>query len=450
MTVSRLNSFKREPFLKTARTGRNDDGIASIPLLSILLALLLGASVLMAALQERPRTSSPHGDISIPCSNCHSTEGWRPIRSSPDFDHKTTGFPISGMHRELDCVRCHFDLEFSETGDQCADCHSDIHRRQLGADCEECHSVQDWREVAGNVTGHANRFPLLGAHAALECEGCHQSAAVGQFRGLRTDCDFCHHNDYIAAASVDHEAAGFSLLCEQCHGMDGWFSGFNHGAFTGFALAGAHATLECADCHADLVFTGIPADCVDCHLEEYNATTNPDHVQSGFSQDCALCHSSVSWLGAFFDHTATQFPLTGAHTSLGCLDCHESGQFAGLPSECYACHEADYNGATDPSHTVSAFPLDCSECHTTSGWLGATFAHGAFFPIYTGAHRGEWSSCSECHTNPDNYSVFTCTTACHGRTEADSQHREVSGYVYNSVNCYDCHPDGRAEDSERD
>jgi len=398
------------------------------------------------ALQENVQTGNPHGrSIKISCSNCHTTAGWKPIRSSPDFDHGTTGSQLKGMHTDIDCRHCHLNLVFSNIGTQCADCHADIHRRQLGADCEDCHTVRGWREIAQTVNGHINRFPLLGAHSAVECESCHTSAAVGLFRGLRTDCDFCHHEDYLNTPSVDHQTAGFSLNCELCHSMDSWLSGFNHMAFTGFVLAGEHAVLDCLDCHTTGDFTGTSADCLECHLQEYNEATDPNHALAGFPQNCELCHSAVSWLVTTYDHSGTQFPLTGAHTTLLCQDCHSSGQYTGLPSDCYACHAEDYNSATDPGHIAAGFSQDCTECHTTSEWIGAEYAQHTGFPIYSGKHNNEWTVCSECHTNSGNYSVFSCF-GCHERAEMDDKHEDEDGYTYNSANCYSCHPDGRKDD----
>jgi len=346
------------------------------------------------------------------------------------------------MHAGLGCRNCHTDLDFSKIGSACADCHADIHRRQMGADCAQCHSIRGWEHIRTGDTLHANRFPLMGAHAAVGCESCHTGAAVGLFRGLSTDCDFCHHADYVNAETIDHVTAEFPLECEMCHSMDGWFALFNHGAFTGFVLDGSHALLECTDCHVDYVFQGTPADCVACHLEDYNATTLPHHPTAGFSQDCALCHTTGSWLGATYNHNDTQFPLTGAHVGLVCLDCHGSGQYAGLPSDCYSCHSEDFNATVDPAHVAAGYSHDCTECHTTSTWSGARVTHDDF-PIYTGRHATVWSVCSDCHTNSSSYAVFTCTTSsCHSKTSMDEHHREVQGYVFTSTACYDCHPRG--------
>lgn len=428
-------SIRNRPAGRTARS------------MASLLVLSACTCALMAALQDSQPGVSPHGEsIRGDCIRCHASGQPHPVRDDADFDHAATGYGLDGMHAGMRCRSCHADLDFSNVGSGCADCHADIHRRRMGADCAECHSVRGWERVRTGDTLHADRFPLMGAHIAVECESCHTGASVGQFRGLKTDCDSCHHADYVNAKTVDHVSADFPLECEGCHSTDGWFSLFNHGGFTGFVLEGSHALLECSECHANFVFQGAPTDCIGCHLEDYNGTTDPDHASAGFSQDCALCHSSISWLGTSFDHGGTQFPLTGAHVALVCRDCHSSGQYAGLPSDCNSCHSEDYTSAVDPNHVTANFPRECAECHSTTQWSGARFTHDAF-PIYSGRHATVWTVCSDCHTNSSNYAVFTCTTSsCHSKTVTDGHHREISGYVYTSAACFDCHRRGVADD----
>jgi hypothetical protein len=83
-------------------------------------------------------------------------------------------------------------------------------------------------------------------------------------------------------------------------------------------------------------------------------------------------------------------------------------------------------------------------CHTTNGWSPSTFNHDQqYFPIFSGKHRNKWANCSICHTNPNNFAVFSCITCHeHNKTKMDNEHRNVSGYVYNSQACYNCHPNG--------
>jgi len=67
-----------------------------------------------------------------------------------------------------------------------------------------------------------------------------------------------------------------------------------------------------------------------------------------------------------------------------------------------------------------------------------------FFPIYSGKHRGEWSSCTECHTNTSSYAAFSCID-CHehdDQNNVNDDHNGVSGYSYTSTACLNCHPDG--------
>jgi hypothetical protein len=206
-----------------------------------------------------------------------------------------------------------------------------------------------------NPNSHRNRFPLLGAHSALQCEDCHKSAAVGLFRGLSTDCASCHIGDYLHADLVDHQAAGFSTKCETCHSMDAWVLSYNHSQNAGFALVGAHSRLSCPECHIGGKYSGTESACVSCHLGDYKGATDPSHSSSAFPTDCLLCHSTASWGSAAFNHNSTPFPLTGAHTNQQCSSCHSSGQYAGLPTSCVSCHLSRFTSTANPNHRASGF-----------------------------------------------------------------------------------------------
>ena len=55
---------------------------------------------------QRETTRSPHGPLAIPCENCHTATGWRPIRAVPEFDHNKTRYPLRGMHEKELCPIC--------------------------------------------------------------------------------------------------------------------------------------------------------------------------------------------------------------------------------------------------------------------------------------------------------------------------------------------------------
>ncbi len=350
--------------------------------------------------------------MSMPCQNCHTSISWKPIRAVPEFNHDQTGYPLRAMHEKLRCMQCHTSLVFSNVGKQCADCHADIHRRQMGANCEKCHTVKGWNVSQQSIRQHQNRFPLVGAHAMVECEQCHKNAAAGQFVGLSTACYSCHQQDFLTPV-IDHVSAGFPTTCESCHTMNSWFgASFDHLKYTGFALTGMHATLACSACHLNNVFKGTPANCFSCHTNEFVTSNNPPHVQLSLPHDCGICHSTSDWLNAKFDHTLyAHYPLTGMHATLSCAQCHTNNSYVNTPSACYSCHKADFVGTNNPNHVSSGFPTDCSVCHTTSGWSPASFNHNSVgFPL-TGAHAT--LQCIQCHTNNNYTSLPKDCYSCH-------------------------------------
>jgi hypothetical protein len=194
-------------------------------------------------------------------------------------------------------------------------------------------------------------------------------------------------------------------------------------------------------------FVNTPVECIDCHLASYQAATPAHTLESFPASQCGACHTTFGWSsfgGAGFDHSLTGFPLTGAHRAAACAGCHAGNQFTGASSDCYSCHASDYNSAS-PNHASSGFGTNCATCHSTSGWSGAGAENHdeLYFPIYSGKHKGKWTDCATCHTQPLNFSVFTCLDCHrHSASKENSRHREVSGYSYDSNACYSCHPRG--------
>jgi hypothetical protein len=369
------------------------------------------------------------------CEACHNESNWNDVN---EIDHAAF-FPLRGAHRTLDCESCHAG-GFAGTPTDCYSCHrqdydgtTDPNHANAGfpTTCEVCHSESDWDDA---VTDHSF-FPLTGAHRPLDCESCH----AGGFEGTPTDCVGCHRADYDGTTDPNHAAEGFPLACEVCHNTSDWDDAeFDHALWP---LTGAHRPLDCQECHAE-GYEGTPRDCVACHRDDYDGTNDPDHAEAGFPLDCEVCHNTSDWDDADFNHSV--WPLTGQHQTLDCLECHAEG-YEGTPTECVACHLDDYNSTDDPDHRAAGFPTTCEDCHNTSDWDDADFNHDSmYFPIYSGSHEGEWNSCADCHVNAGDYGVFECIF-CHAHTESemDDKHEDVSGYVWESQACYQCHPNGR-------
>ncbi|MBE0571208.1 MAG: hypothetical protein IH618_06655 [Ignavibacteriaceae bacterium] len=397
------------------------------------------------------------------CLSCH------PDGSKGNaFNHGNSIFPLTGAHTTLDCQQCH-QSGYSGTPTECIACHqtnynnsTNPNHTQLGlsTECTTCHTTEPgWKPALFPI--HNQYFELLGRHLEIanDCVSCHN----GNYTTTSNLCFDCHTDPYNNAQNPNHIAAGIPHECEQCHNSTAWIpSTFNH-TLAGFELLGAHLNIQCSNCHQGVI-TGLNSDCISCHQDDYNIA--PEHVAQGYPTNCEMCHNSVAWNQVTFNHNLTNFPLTGAHISVNCSDCHESG-FTGTTTICYDCHTADYQQSTNPSHTALTLPTDCAQCHTTNpDWQPATFPiHNQFFELL-GAHANI-TNCADCHdgnynntpntcigchqseyngTSDPPHSVlnfsFDCLT-CHtmnGWTPANFNHSfyPISGH-HNNVNCNQCH-----------
>jgi hypothetical protein len=420
-----------------------------LPILAAGAAALVMVPVLV--LRGQSTSTQPHGGLQLDCAECHSPEKWVPVDQPPSFRHATTGFELRSAHAQVSCRGCHRTLVFSQVGTACADCHQDAHRGELGSRCEACHTPTTWTNQREMFQVHSRtRFPLFAAHARLDCTACHRSQRPYEYKNTPAECGSCHLETYLQTTDPNHVQSGFSRRCEDCHDVTSpTWRGARSSHPERFPLAGGHAGLACARCHTGGVYAGTSPACVSCHQKDYAATTNPSHAAGGFPTNCESCHDINAWRPAAFDHGRGRFPLTGAHTRVDCARCHVGGRYTGTPTDCSSCHQSDYAATTNPNHRAAGFPVQCETCHTTTAWRPASFDHdGRYFPIYSGAHRGEWTSCSECHVSSGNYRAFECIL-CHehsNKAEVDKDHDDERGYVYASSACYQCHRDGRADD----
>ncbi len=391
-------------------------------------------------------------NFSTNCTECHSTHpGWQPA----EFKDHDNLFPIySGEHAGewAVCTDCHTSPDnYALFTCITAQCHekndTDGEHNEVGGyvyesvACLQCHPSGSGE---GGFNHSISSFPLNGAHLDAECASCHADG----YTGTPTNCVDCHLPDYTGSVNPGHVEIGLSEDCASCHTADpGWQPAtFNvHNNY--YALTGAHNTIanDCATCHnGDYVNTANT--CVGCHEENFNQTTNPNHSAIGLTTDCEICHTTqAGWQPASFDNHNDFYQLSGAHAAIAsnCVDCH-NGDYNSTPNTCVGCHLENYNQTTNPPHASAQFPTDCEQCHTESVWSPSTFDHdGQYFPIYSGEHNGKWSLCAECHTVPSDYSLFSCIDCHeHNKPDTDGEHNGVSGYVYNSIACLDCHPTG--------
>jgi len=318
------------------------------------------------------------------------------------------------------------------------------HGSAFKVSCGTCHSPKGWQidRKIYSFNHNTTKLPLIGQHAEIDCRLCHKSLV---FTDAGTECNDCHADIHQATTGSD---------CSRCHTPVSWLvSNINEiHRMSRFPLLGAHRTADCGDCHKSenqARFDVQGVNCIDCHRNDYNSTTIPNHAQAGFSEDCSQCHpvNSFNWTGAGFNHNF--FPLTLGHSTPACADCHTGGNYNTTSSDCYSCHQSDYTGASNPNHQTLGFLTTCNSCHSTQpGWKPATFTQhdNQSFPIYSGKHKGKWDSCTDCHTNTASYSQFTCLSCHeHNQTDMNKEHQGESGYSYTSSACLNCHPNGNAD-----
>ncbi len=296
----------------------------------------------------------PHqGRLSGACRTCHSTSGWQ-VLARNGFDHSSTRFPLTGLHKTLDCKACHKSHSTLSFG-TCADCHVDVHRGQLasGTDCSACHTTAGFSPAQFSLDQHRQSdFPLLGAHRAIPCEACHQplspSADRGRLRFRFADktCQGCHNNPHsgLTVSTINSESPNW---CSACHTNNSWRDvSFDH-TITGFALEGEHARTSCKGCHKNagntVAFGGLSQkkNCSSCHEDVHRGQLASANGQT----DCARCHAPAGWKNIAFNHNRdSRFKLDGAHIGLECAACHprqgdgKTLTFKPLDTSCTACH----------------------------------------------------------------------------------------------------------------
>lgn len=385
------------------------------------------------ACHEDPHEAKLPGD----CKSCHKENDFNLFFGQKTFDHDLTHFTLKGKHQKIDCYSCHkessnpllvFQDNLRVTENNCVKCHDDVHEGKFGQDCAKCHretsflSIKNIKSFNHNVTD----YPLEGKHIEVDCKKCHT-------RGHYTDpidfsaCNKCHKDYHQGEFAVNN----VSPDCVECHSLQ---EGFDYSLLTlerheetEFPLQGAHVATPCYACHVSeekkrWTFVDMGSECIDCHND----------IHEGFipkkfypEQNCTACHINDSWTSInTFNHSNTNWALTGKHQDVACSSCHFSEneknrseivqKFIDLDTDCISCHENVHedkfaiNGVTD-----------CVRCHVTSSWMPENFDHDTTnFPL-EGKHKDV--DCKACHTS----------TIINGKEEVI--------YKLNKFECIDCH-----------
>ncbi len=303
------------------------------------------------------------------------------------------------------------------------------HGKNFHRECTECHNTGTWELSQESTFDHASTaFQLVGRHTTTNCRDCHSTLV---FEEAPNQCNGCHTDVHEQSLGQD---------CDRCHTPNAWLVSNITGLHQNsrFPLVGAHLTADCYDCHKSeslLKFEPLGVNCVDCHRETFDATTEPNHTEAGFSIQCEECHriNALAWSAEGFNHDL--FPLTLGHNVADCRECHTLGDYTSTSPECISCHEVDFNTAEDPNHVASQFSKTCTDCHNTNpGWEPAIYNHDEF-PLTLGHNVAD---CIKCHKQGNYTNTPSECDFCHDNDFLNSKNPNHVDAQFDKT-CQDCH-----------
>lgn len=237
-------------------------------------------------------------------------------------------------------------------------------------------AAQAQEEGTARFDHYSTGFPLLGAHARVDCASCHPR---GVFKGTPSECGACHSRGGPVNATGKHARhIPSSDNCAECHNTSAWWPapGLDHASVIG----------ACFNCHNGRVAAGKPAThipssnaCEDCHNNRRWTPAIYDH--SGLTQPCSSCHNGVSATGKHPQHIVTAFECGSCHNFRAWIPA--SFSHSGLTQACSSCHNGSAATGKPGTHFITS--RECDVCHTTTGWTTLTFSHTS--AAYPGTHR---------------------------------------------------------------
>jgi hypothetical protein len=388
------------------------------------------------------------------CWNCHSEHHGRNFRiinfDKNKFDHKKTGYELTGSHTDLDCAKCHnpskiIDQKLKKKkstylglSSDCSSCHEDFHQGTLDNNCIDCHTTAKFRP-AFKFDHNRTKYPLTGQHRIVDCIKCHtiemrNGKEFQKFSGISySNCSSCHN---------DVHKGDFGGDCKSCHSTRG-FNFINESAFdhskTNFPLIGKHRSVTCNNCHKEgLSVKPAHSKCTDCHADYHKGQFTTNNIVS----DCRSCHNEYSFSPSLFsidDHNKTEFKLTGSHLAVPCRNCHiksDEWQFREIGIECIDCH----NNVHGSELTAEFLPdNDCRNCHNPDNWHTINFDHDKTSFDLLGKHQT--ADCNNCHVSAEisgekQYRFASLSSNC------TSCHKDIhfgQFEEYGSSSCLKCH-----------
>ncbi len=207
---------------------------------------------------------------------------WLPVTAhavkNHDFDHFSTGFPLSGQHLKVDCESCHIRGVFKGTPTFCTGCHNGRsapgkHSKHIITTeaCDDCHTTFGWDKV---VMDHSS--------VKGDCKSCHAPYPRGHVP-TTNPCDDCHIT--IAWQPVHFDHANITTSCRACHGQQ--FPRIHPPISAGDDCGICHNTQRWEGAHYN--HSVVSAPCSSCHAND----KPDDHIPT--TDECGSCHTTQGW-----------------------------------------------------------------------------------------------------------------------------------------------------------
>ena len=125
-------------------------------------------------------------------------------RAVNEFHGPNSRFPLTEGHKGVAVRQVPSGQRLqADTPLQCGpQCHPDeLHKGTLGNDCLNCHTGGKWE---ARLFDHdtKTKWPLVGNHKDVLCEGCHPRRDFANNRGKSATCYNCHAKDDAHAGAA--------------------------------------------------------------------------------------------------------------------------------------------------------------------------------------------------------------------------------------------------------
>ena len=193
----------------------------------------------------------------------------------------------------------------------------------LSSSCVSCHN-----DNFGNIRSKAQNHVATGN----TCETCHTPlgfplVANVDHQEVFGNCSECHNGVTAIGKSEFHTPT--TVECDECHNTNSFITLEPDGSFD-------HSTITraCSGCHNGTVAIGKTPDTADSPPGTHPVTTS----------ECGYCHTTVSFLNAYPDHTGPDV----------------------VGNRCDSCHGSSASGEPSGHPVMTAADLstiDCGACH---------------------------------------------------------------------------------------